>query len=633
MQLLTILKQYWGFDQFRPLQREIIESILNGKDTLALLPTGGGKSICYQVPAMAKDGLCLVVSPLIALMKDQVQNLQKKGVTAFAIYGGQKRSDVIHTLKLTSKSNCKFLYVSPERLETTLFLEYLPALNVSLIAVDEAHCISQWGYDFRPPYLRIDALRKELPDVPILALTASATIEVQKDICTQLNFTNEQVFRQSFSRPNLSYSLFKVDAKINKLVEILRKVQGSSIVYCRSRRRAKEICDLLKSYQIAASYYHGGLTTDERATRQEEWMKNRVRVMVCTNAFGMGIDKPDVRTVVHVDVPDCLENYYQESGRAGRDGNKSYAVLLYQEKDLKELQEQIDIRFPSVETIRMVYQSICNHLQLPVGSPAGEYHSFDIAVFVNAFKLSAVTVVNALKVLEQEGYMSFNEQFWLPSSLQFVCNKERLYQFETDFPLLEPIVKLLLRTYEGIFDRSVIIYEQQLAGLLKKTVDEIKWWLNQLHGYGIIDYEPQKDTPRLVLAGPRVKSDDLRINSAAYAKRRMVYGQRVISFITYILNKQNCRSQQIGNYFGDELLNDCGVCDNCLLKKRKQLRREEFEAIKNSIQQLISESPQPVNRLLTVMRNVQSDKLWQVIRFLEAEKKIILDASGVIRTA
>ncbi|HQU57220.1 MAG TPA: ATP-dependent DNA helicase RecQ, partial [Chitinophagaceae bacterium] len=372
----SILKQYWGFDQFRPLQEDIIQAVLQNKDTLALMPTGGGKSICYQIPAMAKPGVCLVISPLIALMKDQVNNLNKKSITAFAVYSGMTRKEVMQTFRVVSESNCKFLFVSPERLETDLFREYLPGFGINLIAVDEAHCISQWGYDFRPPYLRIAALREELPTVPILALTASATPEVQKDICEKLNFNNATIFRQSFARPNLSYSCRKVDAKINKLIEILQKVKGSSIVYCKSRKRCKEICELLRLQNISADYYHAGLSQTERNKRQDEWLQNTTRVIVCTNAFGMGIDKANVRTVIHADVTDCLENYYQEAGRAGRDGQKAYAVLLYDDNDVHNLDEWVKIRFPDLDDIKNVYQSIANYLQLPVNSGANEYFSF-----------------------------------------------------------------------------------------------------------------------------------------------------------------------------------------------------------------------------------------------------------------
>src|SRR6187401_1939855 len=359
-----ILKDRWGYDSFRPLQEDVINSILEGKDTLALMPTGGGKSLCYQVPALAKEGLCLVVSPLIALMKDQVENLRRKNVTAFAIFSGMSRAEVINTLKVATNSNCKFLYVSPERLETNLFKEYLPGMNINLVAVDEAHCISQWGYDFRPPYLRIAALREELKDVPVIALTASATKEVQDDICEKLQFKEKNIFRQSFERKNLSYSVFKVDSKINKVIEILNKVQGSAIVYCKSRKRTKEIAELLQLQNIIADFYHAGLLQEERHKRQEDWIKNKTRVIVCTNAFGMGIDKPGVRTVIHVDVPDCLENYYQEAGRAGRDGRKSYAVLLTNHNEVAALKDEVATKFPAEEEIRSSYKALMNHLQI-----------------------------------------------------------------------------------------------------------------------------------------------------------------------------------------------------------------------------------------------------------------------------
>ena len=482
-----ILKQFWGYDSFRPLQQEIINSVLEGKDTLALMPTGGGKSICYPVPGLVKDGLCLVISPLIALMKDQVENLRKKNITAYAIYSGMSRKEVINTLKVAANSNCKFLYVSPERLETSLFKEYLPVLHINLIAVDEAHCISQWGYDFRPPYLRIASLREEIPDVPVLSLTASATVEVQSDICDKLQFKTKNIFRQSFERSNLSYSVFNVDSRINKIIEILKNVPGSGIVYCKSRKRTKEIADLIKMHGISTDFYHAGLAQEERNRKQEEWITNQTRIIVCTNAFGMGIDKPDVRVVIHADSPDCLENYYQEAGRAGRDGKKSYAVLLYGEKDTKELEDSIQLRYPLIEEIRQVYQSISNYLQIPSGSGEDQYYDFDLTDFIKKFKLNSHTALYSLKVLEQNEWLSFNEQVFLPSTVQFTTGKEYLYQFEKDHLQLEPLIKTLLRSYEGIFGYPASISENILAHLLKKDKKEIKIELGQLHENRMIE--------------------------------------------------------------------------------------------------------------------------------------------------
>jgi ATP-dependent DNA helicase RecQ len=363
----SILKEHWGFTSFRPLQEDIINTVLSGNDCLALLPTGGGKSICFQVPAMAKEGLCLVITPLIALMKDQVENLRRKGITAFSIYSGMTRKEAIATLQIAGNSNCKFLYVSPERLQTRMFKEYLPSLGISLIAVDEAHCISQWGYDFRPSYLHIATLREELQGVPVLALTASATRQVQQDICEKLLFAKERVFRQSFERPNLSYSVFNVSSKVNRLQDVLTNVPGTGIVYCRSRKKTKEISDLLRMKGLSSDFYHAGLSQDQRSEKQEAWLKGKTRFIVCTNAFGMGIDKPDVRVVVHMDVPDSLENYYQEAGRAGRDGKKSYAVLLATKKELNALDDTIEKKFAGLAEIRLIYKALMNHLQIPEG--------------------------------------------------------------------------------------------------------------------------------------------------------------------------------------------------------------------------------------------------------------------------
>ncbi|MBS1973529.1 MAG: ATP-dependent DNA helicase RecQ, partial [Bacteroidetes bacterium] len=520
---LQILKQYFGHRSFRPLQEEIINAVLLKKDVLALLPTGGGKSVCFQVPAMMSPGLCLVISPLIALMKDQVEQLRKKGITAFAIHSGMSRKEVMNALKVAGESNCRFLYVSPERLETNLFKEYLPSFNINLIAVDEAHCISQWGYDFRPPYLRISALREEFPDVPMLALTASATKMVQEDICDKLQFKEKTIFRQSFERPNLSYSVFYVDVKTNKALEILQKVPGSSIVYCGSRRRTKEISDLLNMHGIGADYYHAGLPNEERNSKQEAWIKNESRVIVCTNAFGMGIDKPDVRTVIHADVPDCLENYYQEAGRGGRDSKKSYAVLLCTEKEMDELVLLPEKHFPSLEDIRTVYRCVMNYLQLPAGNGEGNYYDFDMADFVKKFKLDAQLTVFALKVLEQEDLLSFNEQVFIPSKISFISSKEFLKEFEDNHPALEPLIKTLLRTYSGIFDQPVPVHEKTIAFLLKKESADVISDLKKLHVYGIIKYEAQKDLPQLFFIRNRVKAEDLKINQANYQKRKEQY--------------------------------------------------------------------------------------------------------------
>ncbi len=642
-ELQKILKQYWGFDSFRPLQEDIINSVLSGKDTLALMPTGGGKSLCYQVPALAKDGMCLVISPLIALMKDQVENLRKKNITAYSIYSGMSRQEVIQTLKTVINSNCKFLYVSPERLETALFKEYLPGMRVSLIAVDEAHCISQWGYDFRPPYLRIADLREELLGVPVLALTASATTDVQQDICAKLAVggTSQsplsggwgawKIFRQSFERANLSYSVFKVDSRINKIIEILKKVPGTSIIYCKSRRRTKEISELLQLQSISADFYHAGLAQEERNRKQEEWIANKTRVIVCTNAFGMGIDKPNVRTVIHADVPDCLENYYQEAGRAGRDGKISYAVLLYDEKEIKELEELPTLRFPSIEDIRNVYQAIANYLQIPAGGGEGQYYDFDISDFLRKFKLNSHTVVYSLKSLEQEGWLSFNEQVFMPSVVKFTTSKDQLYEFEKGNPLLEPVIKTLLRAYEGIFDYPASISELLAAKLLKKHIDDVKENLRQLHHYGIIEYQPQKDTPQLFFLKDRVRSEELSINKPDYNHRKEKFVARINEMTRFIFSETQCRSKAIGVYFGDTAMRNCGICDNCLRLKAVSLSKEEFEKIHETIVNTLQHRSLRAKELLTSLNGIKKEKAWKVIEFLQAENKIETDKTGMVR--
>lgn len=629
--LSAILKTYWGYDAFRPLQQDIMESILAGRDTLALMPTGGGKSFCYQVPAMTREGLCLVISPLIALMKDQVENLRKKNITAFALYSGMSRKDVINTLKIAEESNCKFLYVSPERLESKLFKEYLPGLDIQLIAVDEAHCISQWGYDFRPPYLRIAALRQELPGIPILALTASATREVQQDICDKLEFKNASVFRQSFERPNLSYSCFHVDAKINKILEVFQKVPGTGIVYCKSRKRTKEVSELLKLHGITADHYHAGLSQEERSSRQENWIQNRIRVIVCTNAFGMGIDKPDVRSVVHADVPDCLENYYQEAGRAGRDGKKSYAVLLYDEKDLQGMKDLASLRFPSIEEIKTVYQSVANYLQVPAGSGEGQYYDFNFQEFTRNFKLEAHTTLYALKTLEQEDWISFNEQVFLPSLAGFTTGKEDLYAFESEKPQFEPVIKTLLRSYEGIFDSVVSISEIQLAGLMRSDADMIRKQLAELHHYHIIEYHPQKDTPQVYFNRNRIRAEEITIDAAGYRKRKEQFQQRVSQMTKFVEEKSDCRSRKISDYFGDTGSKNCGTCDNCLNKKKRSFTKTEFESLQKQILALLEDQPAKSKEIEEKLPLVRKEKIYELVEFLLAEQMIEMDAVGRLR--
>jgi len=634
---IDILKRYWQFTAFRPLQEEIINAVLSGEDVLALMPTGGGKSLCYQVPAMAMEGLCLVISPLIALMKDQVENLRKKNITAFAIYAGMTRKEVINILKLATESNCKFLYVSPERLETKLFREYLPGMAINLVAVDEAHCISQWGYDFRPPYLRIADLRKELPGIPVLALTASATPEVQEDICDKLTPVSQagkpsrwKIFRQSFERPNLSYSVFATESRFNRITEILQKVKGSAIVYCKTRKRTREISDLLRLQQVSADYYHAGLAQEERSRKQESWIAGKIKVIVCTNAFGMGIDKPDVRIVIHADTPDCLENYYQEAGRAGRDGKKSYAVLLYDDAELEELAAMPALRYPALGDIREVYKAMANYLQIPVGGGEGEYHDFDLPDFIKKFNLPLHTALYGLKALEQDGWLSFNDQFFKPSVVEFTATKQYLYAFEEAQPQLEPVIKSLLRAYEGIFDQPVQVSEKNLAYLLRMDMAAVKEALQQLHQHRIINYQLQKDTPQLSLLRSRVPADELVIDMTAYHRRKELFIKRVEEITRFVTDTQNCRSKMIGSYFGDDNLGNCGICDNCLNRVSQPLTTDELNIIYEQVKTLLSKQPLHSKELATKLTG-SKEHIWKTLEYLQSENKIQLDKEGMVR--
>lgn len=626
----SILQQYWGYSSFRPLQQEIIQSVLQKKDTLALLPTGGGKSLCYQVPALVQEGICLVISPLIALMKDQVENLRNKGILSLAIYSGMSRRQIIQTLKNASHDDYKLLYVSPERIETSLFLEYLPALHINLIAVDEAHCISQWGYDFRPSYLRIAELRKEVPDVPLLALTASATQEVQQDICEKLEFSAATIFRQSYNRPNLSYSVFPSDAKLSKLVDIVKKVKGTAIVYCKSRKRTTEIAGLLQMHGLQAQYYHAGLSGEERSKRQQAWVDNVVNVIVCTNAFGMGIDKPDVRLVIHADMPDSLESYYQEGGRAGRDGKKSYAVLLHNDQDITELSLLHTKRYPTFEQIKEVYAALVNHLQIPAYTGDSTSYSFRFEDFIRHFKLDSNIALYSLKALESDGWIYFNERNFSPSTLCFTTSKQQLYDFNTAHPEYENLLTTLLRTYEGIFDFPVFISENLLSRIMKADEETVEKELLKIHSFGLIRYIPQTDAPQICFQKNRVAANDLQINLNSYNKRKAAFIKRVEKMIGYV-NVPSCRGLFINTYFGDKEKKGCGICDNCLKLKKQNLSAAEFNTISNTILTCLTKTPLTVTQLVMQLRNVQKEKARTVLNFLQAEHKVTVDKNGVLK--
>ncbi len=627
-----ILKEYWGYDSFRPMQEEVVRAVLDGNDTLAILPTGGGKSICFQVPAMAVPGLCLVVSPLIALIRDQVENLKKKGIPALAIYSGMKYHDILKTLRNATYGPFKFLYVSPERLETELFQQFISQVNINLVAIDEAHCISQWGYDFRPSYLRIAALREMLPNITILALTASATRLVQTDICEKLLFREGyKHFQKSFERPNLSYSVFKAASKQTKLIEILSKVKGQAIVYCKTRKRTTEVAALMNMHGMNADFYHAGLDNDKRSAKQQRWITNQTRVIASTNAFGMGIDKPDVRVVVHYDVPDCLENYYQEAGRAGRDELKAYAVLLYNELELNDLLKQVDTRFPSLAEIKNVYKSLMNYLQLPAGTGEEQSFDFDLVDFAKKFKLDAFQALYAIKALEQEGLLNYNEQFYSPSVVVFTSSRTQLELYEKVEPAMGNIIKGLLRSYEGIFDYPAEINEANFASFLKISIVDLTVALRNLCLAGIIDYTTQRDKPQISLSENRVTSSQLVINYTGIHKRKKAFEDRLQMMIKFTHAEDECRSQLIGNYFGDHALQPCGVCDNCLRQKNTSLTGKEFEQLSFTIKNMSAKGTVDINEVLNASKPVSKEKVWKVINYLIAEQQIEVSEMGKIK--
>ncbi|WP_090657658.1 RecQ family ATP-dependent DNA helicase [Parafilimonas terrae] len=626
---LSILQQYWRYESFRPQQEAIIESVLNKKDTIALLPTGGGKSICYQIPALMNEGLCLVISPLIALMKDQASTLEKKEIAALTLHSGLTFYEVKQALQNALHGDYKFLFVSPERLQSRIFKEFLPSLNINLIAVDEAHCISQWGYDFRPSYLQVAALR-EIINAPLLALTASATPVVLEDIKDKLKLKDASIVRQSFQRSNLSYSVFKVDSKINKAIEVLNNVKGSSIVYCKSRKLTKKIAELLRLQNINADFYHAGLPYEMRSEKQQAWIDNKIRVMVCTNAFGMGIDKPDVRTVIHYNVPDCVESYYQEAGRAGRDGKKSYAVLLYNTEDEKELELLPELHFPPIKEIKRIYQCLVDYLQIPVGIGEGNYYNFNLNEFIKNFRLDVFAAMSTLKMLEQEGYISFNETVFIAPTVEFTAPKEVLFDFENAHPQLEPVIKCLLRTYEGIYDNKVSISEKLIARLIKTSVENIKQQLQQLQSLHIIDYTPQKDTPQIYFVTNRAPAQYLVINYERYKQRKADFTKRVETMLRFMQETLVCRGKFIGNYFGDNEINDCGICDNCLKRKSVAINEKEFIVIKEKILSTVNSGNASIQNILYDERHIKKEKLWFVLNFLQSERVIIISADGIV---
>jgi len=611
-----ILKKFWGYDQFRPLQEEIIHSVEDGQDTLGLLPTGGGKSITFQVPALANEGTCLVITPLIALMKDQVENLRSRNIKALAIHSGLTQREIQIAFDNCIYGNYKFLYLSPERLSTELFLLKLPHLKVSLLAIDEAHCISQWGYDFRPSYLEISKVREFLPDVPVLALTATATPQVVEDIQDQLLFKKKNVFQKSFERSNLSYVVRHTEDKEKELLKILLSVSGSAVVYVRNRKKTKEYAELLQKNGVSADYFHAGLNPKVKDQRQKSWMEGKSRVIVSTNAFGMGIDKPDVRIVVHMDSPDSLEAYFQEAGRAGRDEKRAYAILLWSPYDKQQLNRSVTVTFPELDVVKRVYEALCNHLQVALGF--GENQMFDLSIgkFCKAFGFNSLTVYNSLKILERAGYLEFSEETNLPSKIMMLMNNYELDRFQESHPQLDLLIKTVLRSYTGLFIEYAAIDEEKIAQRMETTRDIVYEQLQTLSKLKVLHYIPQRKTPLVYFSQSREATHLLKFPPMVYKERLEQYRKRVDSVIEYATTSHICRSVLLLRYFGQKQKKYCGYCDVCLARKKTLLTDAKFQEIHEMIKKLLKKHSMVAEALVEAVPH-PSDSVWKVLHWLE----------------
>ncbi len=582
-----ILKKYWGYDEFRPMQQEIISSALAGKDTLALMPTGGGKSVCFQVPAMAKEGICLVVSPLIALMKDQVQNLGSKGIKALAVYSGMTYSQIDAALDNAIYGDYKFLYVSPERLHTGIFRERVKKMDINFLVVDEAHCISQWGYDFRPAYLEISKIKELINDVPVIALTATATKSVAEDIMRILNFSEPNVISSGFERKNLSYVVRNVDDKFGNMLKICNGVPGTGIVYVRERKRCEEISSFLRQNGITADFYHAGLSKELRNAKQDSWIKGQTRVIVATNAFGMGIDKPDVRFVIHYDMPDSLEAYFQEAGRGGRDGKRSYATMLWNSTDISRLRQIHTISFPDIQYIKEIYQKVFIYLNIPYEEGKESVNKFNLVEFSKKYSLNSVSAYYAIKYLEQEGYWELTDELDNPSRIMFAVGRDELYKVQIDNPALDSFIKSILRIYTALFSRLTPIDEEYIARVTMDSPAGVKEKLKQLSGLRIIKYIPKVRTPLIIMNYERLVESNLYISQKRYRERKDLYQKRIESIISYVKEDSVCRSRMLIDYFGQEVKDECGICDVCIRNRNNSNFSSRQLAVRKHILELL----------------------------------------------
>lgn len=616
-----ILIRYWGYNDFRPVQEDIIKSVAAGHDTLGLLPTGGGKSLTFQVPTLAGDGMCLVVTPLIALMKDQVEKLIQKGIKAMALHSGLTREEIDIGLNNAIYGNFKFLYVSPERLTTDIFRIRLPQMNLSLVTVDEAHCISQWGYDFRPSYLKIADLREQIPDIPFLALTATATGKVIDDIQEKLKFRAKNVLRASFQRENLVYTVKHVEDKDRYLLDLLHQLNGSGIVYARSRKKTRDLSNYLKQEKISCDYYHAGLPQESRSQKQSEWMTGHTRVIIATNAFGMGIDKPDVRFVIHMDIPDSIEAYFQEAGRAGRDGKTAHAVLLYSPSDEKIVEQRVRMNYPEIDEIKQIYRAIGNYYQVPVGTARNQVFDFNVADFAARYKLSIMTIYSSLKFMQMEGYLELTEEIYNPSKLKFLVNRDELYKFQIANIDFDAFIKLILRTYTGLFTDYVTIYEGSLANQAKVKPELIIQYLKRLSSMGIIRYIPQKKTPVIIFTEERLDVKSLHISKEHYLDRKREYTDRLDTLMEYASGRNRCRSLFLLAYFGEKGRDKCGQCDVCMQDQELDVNKYEFDRAVEQARTLLRNKPLSLDELVKELV-LPKEKSIIVIRWLLDHNKI-----------
>ncbi len=610
-----ILTRYWGFSGFRPLQEEVIFSVMAGNDTLALMPTGGGKSITFQVPALAKEGICVVVTPLISLMKEQVGRLKKMGIKACALYSGMSRSEIMINLDNCLYGDFKFLYVSPERTRTELFRSRFIKMKLSLLAVDEAHCISQWGYDFRPSYLNIAELREIQPDVPVLALTATATLDILDDIQEKLRFREKNVLRSSFERKNIVFRVIESADKLKMLGRIVQGIHGSGIIYVRSRKNARMLAEELERNRISATYYHAGLAHSERDIRQKNWTNGSVRVMIATNAFGMGIDKADVRFVLHYDIPDSVESYFQEAGRAGRDGEEAWALLLYNKNDKSKLERRLKTGFPDIEEVKKVYEALGNYLQIAVGGGKNQVYDFNIASFSSRFKMNMLMAYNSLKTIEREGYIELTEDVKNPSRVHFLARRDDLYRFQVENRSFDGFIKLILRSYTGLFTEYISISESFLARKGNISAEMVKEYLKRLSSMKIISYIPGKRTSFIIYNEERLDRKNLTISYERFVKRKEGFVLRQKKMWDYVETKSICRSLFLLEYFGEKDAVACGKCDICKAGNESGLSDSEFGIIKDEIREKLAERAYSAEDLVHAL-NHEDDKLLEVIRYL-----------------